>query len=305
MNTTSYTTSYTTGMNTTAKVPGRVLGQEDIVFIRNLIDNNPQLHRTAISKRLCHLWQWYDHQHNPRDMACRSMLLRLERKGLICLPKRVQLINANQRRYKKITIAPIPDVPIECPLAKLTPLQLTIADNREKRRLFKSLLHHEHYLGYTDVGRNIKYLVFDRCQRPLACLLFGSAAWALEPRDRFIGWDKEQRKANIQKVTNNLRFLIRPSVKVPNLASYLLGYITRRIQCDWIAKYGHRVDLLETFVDIGQFTGAAYKAANWIYLGKTTGRTRNDRDGTISVPVKDIYVYALHSRWRQQLKSTP
>ena len=157
-------------MDTDINVQGRVLRQEDIALIRALIEDNPHLHRTAISKKLCHIWQWVDHQQYPKDMACRALLLKLERKGLIQLPKCLQPKNANQTRHKKITIDPIPAVPIECPLSQLTPLQLTVADNPEKRRLFKSLLHHEHYLGYTDVGRNMKYLVCDRYQRPLGCL---------------------------------------------------------------------------------------------------------------------------------------
>jgi len=132
-------------------------------------------------------------------------------------------------------------------------------------------------------------------------VLFGSAAWKTTSRDTFIGWDHTVREENVNRITNNTRFLILPWVKVPHLASHILGKISRRINKDWISKYGHPVYLLETFVDRSRFKGTCYKAANWICTGQTTGRTRNDRYRSIQAPIKDVYVYPLHKNFRQEL----
>jgi len=138
-------------------------------------------------------------------------------------------------------------------------------------------------------------------KKSTACLLFGSAAWKIAPRDDFIGWDADTRKANLNLLTNNMRFLILPWVRVPHLASYILGNIARRISSDWLLKYGHPIYLLETFVEQGRFQGTCYQAANWICTGQTRGRSRNDRYATLKVPIKDIYLYPLIKRFREAL----
>ena len=147
----------------------------------------------------------------------------------------------------------------------------------------------------------MKYMVFDREHNPLACLLFGSSAWNRAPRDDFIGWNAPDREANLKFLTNNMRFLILPWVRVPHLASHILGRVARRISSDWIEKYGHPIYLLETFVERDYFQGICYQAANWIYIGQTKGRSRNDRYTTLKVPVKDIYLYPLTKRFREAL----
>lgn len=166
------------------------------------------------------------------------------------------------------------------------------------------LLAHEHYLGARNsVGENIRYLVRDRFGRPVACALFGSAAWKCADRDAFIGWERSTRERNLQHLTNNTRFLIPRWVQVPHLASHVLGLIARRIRSDWQEKYGHPVHALETFVERSRFQGTCYRAANWQRLGETCGRTRNDRDNTIRVEIKDVYLHPLTPRWREELCS--
>jgi len=137
--------------------------------------------------------------------------------------------------------------------------------------------------------------------RPVACLLFGSAAWKCADRDRFLGWDRATRERNLQRLTNNTRFLILPWVRVPHLASHVLALVARRIRADWQSKYGHPVHALETFVDRSRFKGTCYRAANWVRLGATQGRTRNDRQHRIQAPVKDIYPYPLIPDFRKEL----
>jgi len=151
------------------------------------------------------------------------------------------------------------------------------------------------------VGEHLKYLVRDAYGRDLACVLFGSAAWKSAPRDHWIGWDPTVRQRNLNFMTNNTRFLILPWVRVPHLASHILGRIMRRLAHDWRCRYGHRVHLVETFVEKERFKGTCYKAANWSHLGQTQGRGRQDRNSTLAVPVKDIWAYPLCKNFRDKL----
>jgi hypothetical protein len=167
---------------------------------------------------------------------------------------------------------------------------------------FTAALSEFHYLGYRGtVGENLQYTVSNAQGRLLACLLFGSAAWKCRTRDEFIGWTQQQRERNLHGITNNTRFLILPWVRVPHLASWILGRILRRLSDDWEKKYGHRILLVETFVERERFAGTSYKAANWICAGSTTGRSRQDRHFTMQVPIKDVYVYPLDRRFHKEL----
>jgi hypothetical protein len=151
------------------------------------------------------------------------------------------------------------------------------------------------------VGENLKYQVYERQGRLLACLLFGAAAWKAQARDRFIGWDVAGRRRHLSRLTNNARFLILPWVRVPHLASHLLSQVARRVCADWLAKYGHPIELLETFVDRERFRGTCYRAAGWRHVGATTGRSRNDVNNSLRVPVKDIYLLPLCEDFRRRL----
>lgn len=135
----------------------------------------------------------------------------------------------------------------------------------------------------------------------MAALLLGAAAWKVESRDRFIGWSPAQRRRNLHLVANNMRFLIPPWVQVPHLASHVLGLVAGRVSDDWQQKYGHRIALLETFVERPRFSGTCYRAANWIAVGETTGRTRNDTHRAISSPIKTVMVYPLQPDFRRHL----
>jgi hypothetical protein len=188
-------------------------------------------------------------------------------------------------------------------LRDLRPLAVSVVEpGTEALRLFNCLLHRYHYLGHRNtVGENLRYLVRDRLGRPVACALFGSAAWKCADRDAFLGWERGARERNLQRLTNNTRFLVLPWVVVPHLASHVLGLMARRIRADWQAKYGHPVHALETFVDRDRFRGTCYRAANWLRLGATRGRTRNDREHRIRAAVKDVYLYPLVEDFRREL----
>ncbi|MBU0649934.1 DUF4338 domain-containing protein [Patescibacteria group bacterium] len=255
-----------------------------------------------MSKEICSLWNWHNGSGRLKDMACRTLLLKLEKLRHIRLPAPCH-DGHNGHRNKSIQCVIHSTSPIQTSLKNLEPIEINVINNGERHGLFKTLLSQYHYLSYTGaVGENVKYIIFDRDNNPLGCVLFGAAAWKVKPRDDFIGWDINTRKKNLGFIVNNMRFLILPWVRVPHLASRILGGVARRISGDWEKKYGHPVHLLETFVECERFKGTCYKAANWICVGQTKGRTRNDQYQKIRVPVKDIYLYPLVKQVKEALK---
>jgi hypothetical protein len=288
-------------------IQGRQIGQAEIELIRGLLAGHSQWHRTRLSRELCRRWDWHNAAGQPKDMACRSLLLKLERAGHIRLPAR-RGPSVNGRRHRSVPIVQHCRERIAEPLRQLLPLDIGVVESAgEDTALLRSLIAQYHYLGVRSAaGENLKYLVRDRRGRVVGCLWFAAAAWRCKARDRFIGWDDEARKRNLACVANNTRFLVLPWVRVDNLASHLLSRLAGRISRDWTGKYGHGLYALETFVDRSRFTGACYRAANWRLVGQTTGRTRNDvvNRGPLS-NVKDVYVYPLAKHFRRALSTTP
>lgn len=283
-------------------VQGRQLSAADIESIRELIREESGSNRRAISRRLAQEWQWYNPAGQLKDMAARALLNKLQERGYIQLPpKRREAGNRMAPRARQFLFHD--RRPIEASLQQVSPIELEEVSHRpERRELFEFFLAEYHYLGFNGfVGQNLRYLASDREGRPLACLLFGSAAWKSAPREEFIGWSPEKRRAGINYITNNMRFLLLPWVQVPHLASHLLGRVQRAIRGDFGAKYGYEPLLLESFVDRSRFAGTCYKAANWLWAGSTQGRTRNDRYNKIQVPPKDIYLYPLVADFRHRL----
>jgi len=288
-------------MEKTTIIQGREITPEDIESIREMIKANPSWGRTRLSKELAMLWNWRALSGQLKDMACRTFLLKLERRGYLRLPSRLYSCRKVRKRLP-CPFVPHKTTPIAGKLSRLLPLRIEVVKEKDLLKLFKCLLSCYHYLGFTGtVGENLKYLVFDEKDNPVSCLLFGSAAWKTLPRDNFIGWEEKVRKANLHFLTNNMRFLILPWVKVPHLASHILGKVARRISSDWIKRYHHPIYLLETFVEKERFRGTSYQAANWIYVGQSKGRSRNDRYRSLKVPIKDIYLYPLLKRFRNAL----
>lgn len=283
---------------------GRSIGQSEIDLVRGLMVENSDWNRSKLSRELCVVWNWRDVRGQLKDMACRTLLLKLERRGLIVLPLR-QRPSMNGMRNRSLPSIDHDRTAISCGLRDLLPLSIdTIDGNADDLGLFKSLIVQHHYLGLRNtVGKNLKYLVRAADGRLLGAALFGSAAWKTKPRDTFIGWSERQRELGLPGITNNTRFLILPWVRVDNLASHTLSRICLRIDIDWQVKYGHRIHLLETFVERDRFRGTCYQAANWTRVGQTQGRTRNDRNRTIGATLKDIYLYPLNKNFRRELVS--
>ena len=291
---------------------GREVSSADIGLIRSLLAEHAAWGRTRLSEELCRLWDWRNAQGRIKDMAARTLLLKLERGGHIHLPaRRRSSSNALRNRRSACvhahvghvsTASPAPDA-IRDTLCDLRPLAVSVVGpGSNDLPLFNGLLAQYHYLGHRNtVGENLRYLVRDCAGTPVACALFGSASWKCMARDDFIGWDRVARERNLQRLTNNTRFLVLPWVSVPHLASHVLGLIVRRIRTDWQVKYGHPVSALETFVDRERFQGTCYRAANWQRLGATQGRTRNDSKHQMRASVKDVYLYPLVRDFRQEL----
>ena len=276
----------------------------EIELIQKLIDENPSWGRTRLSIELCQQWGWCHHDGQPKDISCRDMLRRLDAKGLITLPKPFRETKRTYNKKIAVQLTLHNMIPVTGDIQRMLPVHIDVVKERTSQgQEFKSLVEEYHYLGFDmTIGENLKYMVYSRDRELLACLLFGSSAWACAPRDQYIGWDATNRRNHLIFTTNNTRFLVLPWVRVPHLASHILGCIRRRISADWQAKYGHPVYLLETFVEKARFRGTCYKADNWIYVGETTGRSRNDRYNTLQVPIKDIYLHPLTRNFREVLQ---
>jgi len=273
--------------------------------VRALIAQHPGWHRTALSLRLCELWNWRNEAGRLKDMAARTLLLKLQARGLVQLPppqRRTRRPCAQAPMIAQGELLSPWSAPIEESLASLRPLSLEPAHSLALRRRVGQLLAQHHYRGFNGaVGENVQYLARDRRGQELAVMVFGAAAWKVAVRDQFIGWSVTQRQARLGGVVNQQRFLILPWVRVPHLASHLLALAVRRLSADWQARYGHRVWLVETFVETERFAGTTYQAAGWLALGQTTGRTRQDRQRTLQSSRKAVWVYPLHRAFRQRL----
>ncbi|MGH9818083.1 MAG: Druantia anti-phage system protein DruA [Candidatus Acidiferrales bacterium] len=281
-------------VETAQRIQGRWIGAEDIVWLREWMAAHPEWSRKRFARELCAVWGWRDGAGRLKDFAARSFLLKLEARGHIRLPAlRPRSLTGFRRPVHEP--AERQERPVfAASLDALQPLQIEVVETgTATERRWSFYLSRYHYLGLRVVGENLGYLVSDAQGRDVACLLFGAAAWRCAPRDRHLGWDGAERAAGLAQIANNTRFLILPWVRAPLLASHVLGLIIRRIDADWRKKYGHGLRWLETFVERERFRGTCYRAANWRCVGQTTGRSRQDRDKCLRVPVKDIYLYPL------------
>lgn len=277
---------------------------EDTAFIRQLIAENPRASRRRLSAKLCEVWEWRQANGALRDMVCRGLLLMLHRAGEIELPPiRFRTLNPFVRRVAPAALL-IDTTPIAGTLRELRPIELQQVRRTTDEPLFNSLLEQYHYLTYEQpVGEHLKYLAWAH-GRPIACVAWSSAPRHLGSRDRYIGWSAEARRRNIRFIAYNTRFLILPWVRIPHLASHILGRMTAILSDDWERLYRHPIYFAETFIDPTRFRGTCYRAANWALLGHTTGRGKNDQTNRANRPIKEVLGYPLHRRFRQLLSQT-
>jgi hypothetical protein len=283
---------------------GRQVSAAEIAGIRALIAAHPGCSRWRLSFKLCEAWNWVQPNGQPRAMLARSLMLALHRAGHIPLPAARFHPPNNVVRHRAPVVEP--ELPLEtgtldCSLAELGPLDIRQVRRTPDEAWFGRLLQSHHYLRYTrPVGEHLKHLVYARGQ-PVACLAWSSAPRHLGPRDRFIGWSPEQRRAHLHLIAYNTRFLILPSVRVRHLASHLLAQAARQLSADWERLYAHPIYLAETFIDPERFRGTCYRAANWIYLGLTTGRGKDDQTNRPNRSLKQLWVYPLRADFRRRL----
>jgi hypothetical protein len=285
---------------------GRVITAVEVEFIRQWIAQHPGTNRRQLSLRLCEAWGWKQANGTLRDMVCRGLLLELQRAGRLELPPARHVHrNPSTRRAtdggKALAPLLLDTTLLETSLQALRPLEFRQVRRTSEEPLFNYLVAEYHPLGYTrPVGEHLKYLVY-AAGRPIACLAWSSAPRHLGPRDRFIGWAAEVRRRNLRFLAYNPRYLILPWVRVPHLASHVLGQMARRIAGDWERLYGHPIYFLETFVDRERYRGTCYRAANWVVMGRTTGRGKNDQTHRPNRSIKEVLGYPLVKDFRARL----
>ena len=288
-------------MSVQYKYRGRVITPEDITFIQQMLAENPSVSRRRLSEKLCEAWEWKQANGALRAMVCRGLLLMLHRAGAIELPPiRFKTPNPFLRRAAPSPML-IDATLISGVLRELRPVDLQQVRRTADEPLFNSLMEHHHYLAYEQpVGEHLKYLVWAQ-GRPIACVAWSSAPRHLGSRDRYIGWSAEARRRNIRFIAYNTRFLILPWVRVPHLASHILGRMAAVLSDDWQRMYCHPVYFAETFIDPGRFRGTCYRAANWQLLGLTTGRGKDDQTKKPNRPIKEVLGLPLTPRFRELL----
>jgi hypothetical protein len=287
---------------------GRAFSLEEIELIQWTVRTYPKLNRHELAKTVCEFLGWLQISGKPKTRQCLTMLSMLEEGGQVKLPPLIKSERKVQKRREMLGIEMTgtegvenntPDTITQCGDVEVTRPQ-SVSENRK----WTYYVQRHHTLGCAiQFGAQLRYFIRSDGQ-DLGCLQFSASAWALAPRDKWIGWTQEQKKARLQLIVNNSRFLILPWVRVKNLASRALAGAAGKIQADWLATYCYEPVLLETFVDTTQYSGTCYKAANWKYVGITQGRGRQDRHNERALSEKAIYMYPLQHGFREILKGT-
>jgi len=282
---------------------GRTFHRHELELMRQMAAEFSALGVTEIARTVCELLEWKRANGGLKNHECRQLLERMQAEGALALPALRKLGGRGPRRAD-VSRQCFEPAPIECAPSGCEPLELALVEGKTDSRLWREHMERYHYLGCrVPFGANLRYWVRNR-GRELACLLWTSPAWKMQPRDAWIGWSDEQRQRNLQSIVSNGRFLILPWVRVKGLASKILALSARQMPRDWQTHYGHRPLLLETLVDAERFRGTCYRAANWICVGQTAGRGRMDREHkSQGQSTKDIYLYPLLRNARQYLCS--
>lgn len=279
---------------------GRNFDEAQIRFVRELITQRPEASRRALSIELSRAWGWVQPNGALRDAVCRGLLLALWRAGHIELPAARGIAPPAWLRRTPEPVE-IDQTPLEGRLRDLGAIEIRQVRRTPDEALVNSLVEHHHYLRYRQpVGEHLKYLV-TAAGRPLGCFCWSSAPRHLGPRDAHIGWSPSTRKANVHLVAYQTRFLILPWVRVPHLASHLLGAMSRQLSADWQRVYGHPIYFTETFVDPERNRGTCYRAANWTALGLTKGRGKDDLARKPNRSLKLLFGYPLVRDFRARL----
>lgn len=284
---------------------GRRFEPGEIDLVKETIATYPKLSQTELAQTVCEFIGWVQPSGKPKTTQCLNFLRQLAQEEELKLPALNEYKKQSDRERKKAKPDTQKDMSwmdmselVECKKAGLE-----VVSSKRRLQQWRAYMSTFHSLGDPNVyGSQLRYIITDTCNgRDLGSLLFSASAWALEARDKWIGWDKQESKTMLHLVINNSRFLIFPWVRVKNLASRALSLAARRIQSDWLQNYCYAPVLMETFVDTALYKGTCYKAANWVYLGESKGRGRNDRNKEYAVTRKGIYCYPLQKDFRKVL----
>lgn len=277
---------------------GRDITTAQVDSIRRFIADRPGASRRALSNQLCRAWSWRQPNGELCDALARGLLLALHRAGHITLPPARLAIPRARRPPRPVEVDA---TPLVARLAEISPVEIRQVRRTPEEAVVNGLIAQHHYLGYSQpVGESLKYLV-TAGERPIACFCWSSAPRHLGPRDRYIGWSVAARRANVRLLAYQSRFLILPWVRVPHLASHLLGRMSARLSADWQRLYAHPIYFTETFVDPLRYRGVCYRAANWSELGMTTGRGNNCPTKRPNRSLKQVWGYALVKDFRRRL----
>ncbi len=277
---------------------GREFTEEEVQWLKDTISGKADLGRSALSRQFCEVFNWRKPDGGLKEMSCRVAFLKMEKDGLISLPP-CKFKPHKTRLFTQRSFLTLPRNDITLRTGELN-LSFEIV-GKEWSFLWNEYIDRYHYLGYTPLsGAQLRYFVRSGSEI-LALLGFGAAAWTVAPRDTFIGWDSETRKKNLHLIVNNSRFLKLPWIHGKNLCSKILSLAAKRLASDWEKRYNYRPVLLETFVEKERFSGACYKASNWIYVGDTKGRGKLDVKNEYKLPVKSIHLYPLSRKFREKL----
>ena len=290
-------------MNSAApvRIRGKILTAVEIQDIQSLITTHFTKGRIQLSRIVCEHFGWTQPNGQLQDVACRGILLKLERRGMIQLPARKQRGRDNSLSLPAVLELPLQEPAVEGRLGQFSRCQLVRVVTREESQRWNDLIHRYHYLGYRPmVGRSLKYGI-KLGNHDVGVIGWGSPSWKLASRDEFIGWSVATREKNLQGIANNTRFLIFPWVHVKYLASHVLALCARQMPVDWRNRYGVELSLLETFVDAARYRGTCYKAANWIHVGQSKGSSKSGDSYHYHGQKKDVYVYPLVKDFRERL----
>lgn len=280
---------------------GRVFSAEEIAYAQKIVRQFPTLSQQELAETLCEHWNWFTASGSCKTKACLDLLRELESKQLLCLPTRSRIVK-RAPSTPIITDETRPQLVVESDL-KQYPVTLVLAEDKKQKNLFNEYIARYHYLGYhKPIGNRLRYFIMTN-DRVLGCLLVAGAAKSIAVRDKWIGWNKEKRLNNLPWICNNTRFLILPWVNIPHLASHVLGQLARQIRKDCRVHWNYEPLLLETFVDPNHYRGTCYKAANWVYLGETTGYGHFRAGKTYQTTPKMVFIYPLAKDAQHQLST--
>jgi len=282
---------------------GRQFSSAELQLICAVVKRCAGLSRMELAHTVCELLQWQRSAGGLKGRECREFLELLDSQGVVRLPPKRPTKPVGSRTRVPLSAEGEPAAPLQGKVGAFEPIVIEPVQSTQQRLLFRELVGRYHYLGHTVAfGAHVRYLFYSSSQ-VLGCMQFSSPAWRMAVRERWIGWDEQARRGNLQRVVNQSRFLILPWVRIANLASVVLSRALRRLRRDWQERYAVEPLLVETLVDASRYSGHCYRAANWIWLGQTVGRGRMDREHQREgASPKAVWVYPLVPKAAQRLR---